>query len=593
VARRAFLDLPRWYGPERDPPLPLVISPHGRQAMAQANSARWGNLPAQGVFAVVNPEGQGRVLGNASWGDPGQIADLARMPELLEQALPWLRLDRNRVYAVGGSMGGQEVLLLLARFPDLLRGVVAFDAPTDLALRFQDMEWLHRGAYLRGLMRREVGATPAEAPGLYAARSPLEFVPRIARSDVRLALWWSRRDRVVVDGAAQSGRLYRLIKRFDADAPVREIVGSWPHMAEMNWNAGLPTALRWLRLLPPRRHRSRSGSETAPIGILAVRSSSIDHNSPCNRSMTSPLAYHWPIKPFDRQHPIRGYFGDPRTVSSEELGDDRSGSAGSFTFHNGVDIYAPTGTPVYPVVSGTAHVASGDLVTVTTTDGRTFQYFHVASAVSPGQAVIAYRTVLGWVRGRWQHVHLTEIDDFRVHNPLDPGHLEPYRDRTVPETTELRFDAADGAALAANNLHGSIQIAADIADAQPIPVPGHWLDFPVAPALVRWRLASRAKTVIHNTTVADFRHVEPGNQDFWHVYAAGTYQNFPDFQHHLYFHRPGHYLFNLTQVPLDTRRLANGVYRVSVIAADTCGNRSVLTQSVTIHNSPLGKRPPA
>jgi hypothetical protein len=102
------------------------------------------------------------------------------------------------------------------------------------------MQWLHRGAYLRGLMRREVGATPAEAPGLYAARSPLEFAPRIARSDVRLALWWSRRDRVVVDGSAQSGRLYRLIKRLDADAPVREILGSWRHMADIRI-AGCPT----------------------------------------------------------------------------------------------------------------------------------------------------------------------------------------------------------------------------------------------------------------------------------------------------------------------------------------------------------------
>jgi hypothetical protein len=25
-------------------------------------------------------------------------------------------------------------------------------------------------------------------------------------------------------------------------------------------------------------------------------------------------AYPWPVKPFDKQHPIRGFFGDPRTV---------------------------------------------------------------------------------------------------------------------------------------------------------------------------------------------------------------------------------------------------------------------------------------
>ena len=25
-------------------------------------------------------------------------------------------------------------------------------------------------------------------------------------------------------------------------------------------------------------------------------------------------AYSWPFKPFNQQHPIRGFFGDPRTV---------------------------------------------------------------------------------------------------------------------------------------------------------------------------------------------------------------------------------------------------------------------------------------
>src|SRR5207244_371953 len=30
VERLAFLVLPRWYGPQRHPPIPLVISPHGR-----------------------------------------------------------------------------------------------------------------------------------------------------------------------------------------------------------------------------------------------------------------------------------------------------------------------------------------------------------------------------------------------------------------------------------------------------------------------------------------------------------------------------------------------------------------------------------
>jgi poly(3-hydroxybutyrate) depolymerase len=584
---RAYLDLPRWYGPGHDPPIALVISPHGRQARAGWNSGLWGNLPARGDFAVVNPEGQGRVLGNESWGYPGQISDLARMPMLLRRALPWLRLDRHRVYAVGGSMGGQEALLLLARYPRLLAGVAAFDAPTDLAGRYYALARLTNGAYLQQLMRRELGATPAAAPRLYRARSPLRFAAQIASSHVPVELWWSRRDKVVVDQADQSGRLYRLIKTLNPQAPIKQVVGNWPHMAAMNWRSDLPAALRWLGLLTPTPVRRRPAPPATAPGARSpavLRSSSMAHDSPCDHPKPSPLAYHYPIKPFNRQHPIRGNFGDPRTLSSEQLGADKPGSPGSFTFHNGIDITAATGTRVYPVVSGIAHQGSGDLVTVTTNDRRTFQYFHIKPAVQTGQPVTAYRTVLGTVRPKWQHIHLTEIDHFRTHNPLDPGHLEPYHDHTIPDVDQLTFSTDTGARLDPDKLHGSVLIAAATDDLPAIPVPGHWLDFPVTPALTAWRLTSKTGTIVPETTVADFRHSEPRNRAFWHIYAAGTYQNFPIFAHHDYFHHAGHYLFNLTPTPLNTRQLPNGTYHITVNVADVCGNRSSLTEHVQISN---------
>src|SRR2546421_516098 len=130
LSRRAYVILPAWYGPTLHPPIPLVISPHGRGVGAKVNLRRWGRLPASGGFAVINPEGQGRTLTLFSWGDPGEIRDLARMPGIAERALPWLRIDRRRVYAFGGSMGGQETLLLDARFPRLLAGAAALHAPT-------------------------------------------------------------------------------------------------------------------------------------------------------------------------------------------------------------------------------------------------------------------------------------------------------------------------------------------------------------------------------------------------------------------------------------------------------------------------------
>ncbi len=55
LPRRALVLLPPWYGPKHDPALPLVIWPHGRGVRAQTNARLWGNLPAVGRFAVVNP----------------------------------------------------------------------------------------------------------------------------------------------------------------------------------------------------------------------------------------------------------------------------------------------------------------------------------------------------------------------------------------------------------------------------------------------------------------------------------------------------------------------------------------------------------
>jgi hypothetical protein len=325
---------------------------------------------------------------------------------------------------------------------------------------------------------------------------------------------------------------------------------------------------------------------TAPLRVHleVVHRSFPAVSSPCGRPSSGPLSYGWPVKPFRRQHPIRGYFGDPRTIGFEQLGTDGPGSAGSFTFHNGVDIYARDGTAVYPVVSGLAHIKSGDEVSVTTGDGRAFQYFHIKPVVTPGQPVIAYRTVLGYVRRPWQHVHLTEIDDFRVHNPLDPGHLEPYRDHTVPTVEQLSFIAADDRVVDPRRLQGTVAIVADAADTPAMPVPGHWLGFPVAPAFVGWRLVSSRGVLVERQVAADFRFREPSDRDFWDVYAEGTYQNFPDFTKHFYWHVPGRYLFNLTPTPLDTRTLPNGRYRITVTAADTCGNRGTLTETIRIDN---------
>jgi poly(3-hydroxybutyrate) depolymerase len=182
--RPAWLLLPADYAGQ---PIPLVISPHGRGVGPAANAYLWGDLPGEGQFAVINPASEGRRTHFYSWGDPGEIADLARMPAIAEAH--GVNVDPSRIYAFGGSMGGQETLLLVARYPHLLAGAAAFDPATDLARRYRDFATLPGGRVLQRVARREVGGTPTRDPRAYALRRPADFVRTIAFSRVPLQLY--------------------------------------------------------------------------------------------------------------------------------------------------------------------------------------------------------------------------------------------------------------------------------------------------------------------------------------------------------------------------------------------------------------------
>jgi poly(3-hydroxybutyrate) depolymerase len=262
VRRAAFVALPAGYGPRDHPEIPLIISPHGRGLTGRENLALWGSLPAQGQFAVVSPDGEGRVLPNFSWGSKGQIDDLARMPKILELTLPWIQIARNQIYAFGGSMGGQETLLLLALHPHLLAGAAAFDAVTDFAQQYRSFPKLgcikkcrktwagSFGRSLQALARIEVGGSPNTRPWAYEERSPLRFARAIAGSCVPLQIWWSVRDRIVLDQNGQSGRLFQRIKQLNPNAPVTGFIGYWAHSAEMRASTRLPQALARFSLIP-------------------------------------------------------------------------------------------------------------------------------------------------------------------------------------------------------------------------------------------------------------------------------------------------------------------------------------------------------
>jgi hypothetical protein len=316
-----------------------------------------------------------------------------------------------------------------------------------------------------------------------------------------------------------------------------------------------------------------------PPAGAAHRSYRLARPSLCEESDAS-TAYPWPIAPFHEQHPIRGYFGDPRTVFRGSTDPER----GAFSFHNGVDIVAPVDTPVYPVVTGVVTEVRVDEVVVLSEGGhRIFQYWHISPLVSVNDTVEAERTVLGVVDAPFDHVHLTEIDRSVVQNPLQPGHLTPYRDATVPIVDGLYLRDPSGTELRPDAVTGSIELIARALDTPAIPVPEPWTGLPVSPALLGFELTTPdGRQVLPEQTPVDFEHTEPPNGTFWDVYTPGTFQNFPAVGKHLLQGVPGEYLYDLTPSLLDTAELRPGRYLVTVTAADTCGNTGTLSEPIRV-----------
>lgn len=248
-------------------------------------------------------------------------------------------------------------------------------------------------------------------------------------------------------------------------------------------------------------------------------------------------AYGWPVKPFDRQHPVRGFFGDPRI-----------GGHGHRQFHFGVDVSAPNGTAVYATLTGVVSQIPRhwDALVVNGAGGTSFEYWHIVPAVRPGTRVVAYRTIIGHVEKPWAHVHFSERRNGVYVNPLRAGAMRPFADHTEPRVLAIR-------------LHGS-DVVAHVADETPLLVPAPWSNLPVMPALVRWRPAGSS----HWTVAADFRWTIPAASAFGSVFAAPTRQN--------HVRAPGLYLVRLAGAParrrieVEVRDLAGNSARTAVLA---------------------------
>jgi hypothetical protein len=299
-------------------------------------------------------------------------------------------------------------------------------------------------------------------------------------------------------------------------------------------------------------------------------------------------AYGWPVKPFDRPHPVRGSFGDPRTIfNGEPTQQTLLTGSGSFSFHFGIDVSAPDGTAVYPVVSGTVSTITREWVGVQC-GSRSFQYWHITATVHLGQWVTARQTVLGHILRGCAHVHLAELNGDVIVNPLAPGHLQPYNDTTRPVVRAITIRSATGETLLPELVRGRVDLIVDAYDTPALPVPAEWHGLPVAPALVEWSIVrtGNGKIVVPTRVAFDVRSQLPADSDFWLIYARGTHQNMSVFGKHYSYMQPGVYLFRLAQGGLDTTHLRDDVYDLKVKATDIRGNSGQLTLRFSVHNQP-------
>jgi hypothetical protein len=270
----------------------------------------------------------------------------------------------------------------------------------------------------------------------------------------------------------------------------------------------------------------------------------------------SAAAYGWPIKPFDQQHAIRGAFDDPRQGRG-------AGGQSENSFHFGVDISAPDGTPVYAVAPGTVFLYP-DSVSVHQSDGHKFAYWHIAAAVGE-HAAVNTGDLLGYVRVGWGHVHLAEWNGKTYVNPLRPGGLEPFSDETTPIVANINVTQQDG----------HLDATAEAYDLPPIRPPPPWQDARWTPAFVRWRLLRDDQEVLGWQIAADFRTNWFKGARFDAIYAPGTTQNRAL--------ASGRYVFWLAR-GRDIHGLPAGTYELEVLASDTRDNTARRSVTFAIPN---------
>jgi Peptidase family M23 len=288
-------------------------------------------------------------------------------------------------------------------------------------------------------------------------------------------------------------------------------------------------------------------------------------------------AYPWPLKPFDRQHAIRGNFGDPRT----RRGNIDAVGRNPLSFHSGVDIQAPDGTPVYAVEGGEVVFTGRYAIAIGTPYAAAsaplvIGYWHIDRAVANFQYV-APQQLIGYVHPGAGHVHLSERRNGEFVNPLLPGGLTPYADTKPPVIRSLVvYRSGTDDQLPTNAVTGTVDLAVDAYDPPPIMPRPPWNKAVMSPARITsgGLIEGAWFPLSFEEQPVDFTRLPSVPLD--DVYAPGTRQNAPGIA--------GDYRFWLVR-RLETSLLGQGTKAIRVTATDVRGNSITERLEFTVASS--------
>jgi len=164
----------------------------------------------------------------------------------------------------------------------------------------------------------------------------------------------------------------------------------------------------------------------------------------------------------------------------------------------------------------------------------------------------------------------------RLHEPLRPGALSPYRDTTKPTIGGFGFER-DGTGVG-RALRGVVDLVVEAWDDVPVAVPAPWNAKPVAPACVEWRLrAVRGRYASRWAVAAGFRRSIP------HVPFRIGLREMDAPEPPVGARRPWP-LPVPPRVTVDMRSLADGRYRLDVRLADSRGNTTTRSATFVVAN---------